>query len=173
MLKEENISKRSDEELKALFEKFDNDVKKRGRFRRLLLIRSQFYNILLRNGSQDELIVSHSKRRLESGRGDWFDRLVYFLSWNKKVGNNLSDEARKTLYGKYDRDMAERGRLNRLVLVLDQFGNVLLWNGSQDETISSHIQRRKDKGISNFIDCIVCKLLNKIESNHCRKSVGE
>lgn len=30
----------------------------------------------------------------------------------------------------------------RFLLVLDQMGNVLFWNGSQDETISSHIGRK-------------------------------
>lgn len=77
------------------------------------------------------------------------------------------------LFTKFDKDVKKRSRILRLLLCLDQFFNVLLWNGSQDETISSHIQRRKDKGTVTKIECLICKILNKIESSHCRKSIGE
>lgn len=43
------------------------------------------------------------------------------------------------LIEKFDNDMQKRTRLMRFLLVLDQMGNVIFWNGSQDETISSHI----------------------------------
>ena len=70
------------------------------------------------------------------------------------------------LYAKFDRDMEKRSRWERFTLVIDQLGNVLLLNGSQDETISSHIGRTgKHKWL--------CNILKKIQSNHCYKSRGE
>lgn len=77
------------------------------------------------------------------------------------------------LVEKFDRDVAKRSRFMRLILVLDQMGNVLLWNGSQDETISSHIGRRIEKGTATWFDKKLCCLLKRIESNHCNKSLGE
>lgn len=79
---------------------------------------------------------------------------------------------RKELFKKFDDDVAKRTRLMRFLLVIDQMGNVLFWNGSQDETVSSHIQRRIDKGIATWIDKKVCCLLKKLEQNHCEKSKG-
>jgi hypothetical protein len=77
------------------------------------------------------------------------------------------------LYEKFENDMKKRSRALRFLLSLDQMFNVLLWNGSQDETISSHIHRRKMKGIDNTFDNIVCWFLRKLESKHCIKSLGE
>lgn len=77
------------------------------------------------------------------------------------------------LIDKFDRDVAKRSRLMRLLLVLDQMGNVLLWNGSQDETISSHIGRRIEKGTATWFDKKLCFLLSKLDGNHCNKSLGE
>lgn len=61
----------------------------------------------------------------------------------------------------------------RFALVLDQMFNVLLWNGSQDETISSHIHRKQIGGRATWFDNLVCWFLKKIESKHCLKSLGE
>lgn len=61
----------------------------------------------------------------------------------------------------------------RLALAVDQFFNVLAWNGSQDETISSHIHRRKEKGVATRFDHVVCCVLSKLEYNHCYLSRGE
>jgi len=80
---------------------------------------------------------------------------------------------KQELYTKFDNDVTKRSRAMRFLLVLDQMFNVLLWNGSQDETISSHIHRRKAKGINNIFDDAVCCFLRKIESKHCLKSLGE
>jgi hypothetical protein len=80
---------------------------------------------------------------------------------------------KKDLYEKFDNDMKKRSRFMRFLLVSDQMFNVLLWNGSQDETISSHIHRRKSKSEDNFVDNIVCWFLRKLESKHCLKSLGE
>ena len=85
----------------------------------------------------------------------------------------MSENERVALYKKFDNDMTKRTRLMRFLLVLDQMFNVLLWNGSQDETISSHIHRRQEKGIASWFDNAVCCFLKKIESEHCLKSLGE
>ncbi len=77
------------------------------------------------------------------------------------------------LVEKFKRDVEKRSRLMRFLLVLDQMGNVLLWNGSQDETISSHIGRRVNDGTATWFDKRLCCLLKRIESNHCNKSLGE
>ena len=77
------------------------------------------------------------------------------------------------LYKKFDNDVAKRSRVMRFLLVLDQMFNVVLWNGSQDETISSHIHRKQEKGTATWFDNLVCCLLTKIESEHCLKSKGE
>lgn len=77
------------------------------------------------------------------------------------------------LIDKFNRDVAKRSRLMRLLLVLDQMGNVLLWNGSQDETISSHIGRRIENCTATWFDKKLCCLLKKLDNNHCVESRGE
>ena len=84
-----------------------------------------------------------------------------------------SKEELDTLFAKFDRDVQKRSRFMRFLLSLDQMGNVLFWNGSQDETISSHIHRRIENGKANWFDKKLCCLLKKLESNHCAKSLGE
>ena len=74
---------------------------------------------------------------------------------------------------KFENDMKKRSRFFRFLLVLDQMGNVLFWNGSQDETISSHIHRRIESGKAKWFDKKVCCLLKKLENNHCYESRGE
>lgn len=85
----------------------------------------------------------------------------------------MSDNDRVALYAKFDKDMKKRNRAMRFLLVLDQMFNVLLWNGSQDETISSHIHRRQLNGTATWLDKKICCLLKKLESEHCLKSLGE
>lgn len=77
------------------------------------------------------------------------------------------------LYAKFDHDMATRSRSNRLLLATDQWLNVVLLNGSQDETISSHIHRKQLAGTSTPTLDKLCCLLSKLEYNHCYKSRGE
>lgn len=77
------------------------------------------------------------------------------------------------LIKKFENDVAKRTRFMRFLLVLDQMGNVLFWNGSQDETISSHIGRRIESGKATWFDKKVCCFLKKLESEHCLKSEGE
>lgn len=84
-----------------------------------------------------------------------------------------TEEELNVLYNKFDNDVTKRSRVFRLLLVLDQFLNVLIWNGSQDETVSSHIGRKINNGTANLFEKKLCCLLKKIESNHCNKSLGE
>ena len=85
----------------------------------------------------------------------------------------MTIEEQKLLIEKFDRDVAKRSRLQRLLLVVDQFFAVLLWNASQDETVSSHIGRRIENGKATWFDKRLCCFLKRLESNHCNKSVGE
>lgn len=84
-----------------------------------------------------------------------------------------TDEELEVLFKKFDKDVKKRGRFFRFLLALDQMFNVLLWNGSQDETISSHIGRRIANGKANKFDNVLQKILQKIEKDHCKISVGE
>lgn len=80
---------------------------------------------------------------------------------------------KQELIAKFENDMVKRTRVMRFLLVLDQMFNVLLWNGSQDETISSHIGRRIESGKANWFDKRLCCLLKRLEHNHCNESLGE
>lgn len=82
-------------------------------------------------------------------------------------------EELNTLYAKFEKDMTKRTRFFRFLLALDQMGNVLFLNGSQDETISSHIGRKIENGTATWFDKKLCCFLKKIENNHCNKSLGE
>lgn len=77
------------------------------------------------------------------------------------------------LFAKFDRDIAKRSRFMRFLLSLDQMGNVLLLNGSQDETISSYTGRKIANGTGKWYDCLLCRFLNRFEKDHCNKSLGE
>lgn len=79
----------------------------------------------------------------------------------------------KELIKKFENDIKKRTRFMRFLLVLDQMGNVIFWNGSQDETISSHIGRRIEKGEATWFDKKLCCFLKRLEKNHCIKSKGE
>ena len=93
---------------------------------------------------------------------------------DKKIEDNQESRDRCTiLIEKFELDIEKRSRLNRFLLVLDQMFNVIFWNGSQDETISSHIHRRIESGKANWFDKKMCCLLKKLEDNHCAKSIGE
>lgn len=79
----------------------------------------------------------------------------------------------KDLVAKFEKDVEKRSRLNRIWLVLDQLCNVVFWNGSQDETVSSHIGRRIEEGKATWFDKKLCCFLKRLESNHCNRSIGE
>jgi hypothetical protein len=80
---------------------------------------------------------------------------------------------KQELFQKFDNDVAKRSRLHRCLLALDQMGNVLFMNGSQDETISSHIARKQVAGTATKINNLVCYFLRKLQQNHCIRSEGE
>ena len=80
---------------------------------------------------------------------------------------------KQDLVDKFKLDVSKRSRLMRFLLVLDQMCNVLFWNGSQDETVSSHIGRRISENKATWFDKKLCCLLKRLESNHCNKSLGE
>ena len=77
------------------------------------------------------------------------------------------------LIQKFENDVKKRSRLFRFLLVLDQMCNVIFWNGSQDETVSSHIGRRIQAGNATWFDKRLCCLLKRLEHNHCNESLGE
>lgn len=79
----------------------------------------------------------------------------------------------ESLIKKFKNDVQKRNRLMRFLLVFDQMLNVIFWNGSQDETISSHIGRRISEGKATWFDKKLCCLLKRLEDNHCNKSLGE
>ena len=74
---------------------------------------------------------------------------------------------------KFENDVKKRSRLMRFLLVFDQMLNVLFWNGSQDETVSSHIGRRIASNKATWFDKKLCCFLKKFEDNHCNLSIGE
>lgn len=79
----------------------------------------------------------------------------------------------KELIDKFENDVKKRSRAMRFLLVLDQMINVILWNGSQDETVSSHIGRRIEAGKAMWFERKLCCLLQWLETSHCIKSKGE
>jgi len=52
----------------------------------------------------------------------------------------------------------------RLLLVLDQLGNVVFFNGSQDETISSHIGRTGRPKV--LVDLVLYKDVIRLPQNN-------
>jgi len=85
----------------------------------------------------------------------------------------MDADVKKLLVEKFENDMKKRTWFFRILLVVDQLFNVILWNGSQDETISSHISRRMKNGKATWLDKSICWGLKKISSKHCKKSLGE
>ena len=77
------------------------------------------------------------------------------------------------LVKKFEVDMVDRTRMFRFILVIDQMFNVIWLNGSQDETISSHLARKRADGTITWFQSKVCSFLRKLESRHCLKSLGE
>ena len=57
----------------------------------------------------------------------------------------------------------------RIAVGFDQLGNVAA-NGHEDETISSRAARARDN--NRRWGCVLCKLLDTIDPDHCNKSKG-
>ena len=82
-------------------------------------------------------------------------------------------EYRKLSIIKFEADKKQLHYVIRLLLAIDQFCNVLLFNGSHNETISSSIGRLNKDNKANWIQRQICFILHYIESKHCEKSIGE
>ncbi|GAB3358085.1 hypothetical protein GCM10027395_00540 [Giesbergeria sinuosa] len=57
----------------------------------------------------------------------------------------------------------------KLAISKDQNANTA-FNGSEDETVSSRAARARDQG--SRWGCILCRLLDAIDPDHCNKSKG-
>jgi len=60
------------------------------------------------------------------------------------------------------------GYLARVFVALDQLANALT-GGDEDETISSRLGKDKVRG--RKVACVLCKLLDLIDPNHCEKAI--
>jgi hypothetical protein len=60
-------------------------------------------------------------------------------------------------------------RALRIALAYDRVGNAAT-GGTDTETISSRANRGTVEGNRGW--CLLCRLLDKLESGHCRKSAG-
>jgi len=56
----------------------------------------------------------------------------------------------------------------RLFVAVDQLVNVI-FGGEEDETVSSRIA--KDKARGRKFACVLCRILDWIDPNHCEKSI--
>ncbi len=85
----------------------------------------------------------------------------------------MTKEEKRILFKKFKNDVDKRSKLMRFALVVDQTLNVLFWNGSQDETVSSHIGRLEKQNKATWFDKKVCCFLRRLQHNHCKNSEGE
>lgn len=60
-------------------------------------------------------------------------------------------------------------RAPRIMLASDRLANAV-FGGSDRETISSRSYRGKNEGVRGW--CLLCRLLDAIDKNHCEKSEG-
>lgn len=65
--------------------------------------------------------------------------------------------------------LASPDRAWRIAIGVDQLVNVAA-NGHEDETISSRADRAREEG--RRWGCILCRLLDAIERDHCKKARG-
>ena len=56
----------------------------------------------------------------------------------------------------------------RILISIDQLANTIL-GGNEDETISSRAAKAKLQG--KRWGCVLCKLLDKFDENHCVESI--
>jgi len=89
---------------------------------------------------------------------------------NSYLYRNLSYTS---VLGTLDYIKSDKPYLLKILIASDQFLNVLLFNGSHKETISSNIARQIDSSIATKFQYSICKILRKLESKHCIKSLGE
>lgn len=60
------------------------------------------------------------------------------------------------------------GYLARVFVALDQLLNALL-GGDEDETMSSRLGKDARRG--RIVGCVLCKMLDLIDKNHCEKAI--
>ena len=70
-------------------------------------------------------------------------------------------------WAQFDEDIAKRSYGKRVALILTQAFNVIILNGSQDQTTSGHIAKKQYEGTSNIFLDFICLILRKIEARHC------
>ena len=135
---------------------FEYDIESISRLYRLFYAFSQILNVLF-GGSHNRTIQEEH----------------YRFSYVTRRVIDTSDESVPLLKCGYYEDTYSHSFIMRLLISLDQFFNVLFWNGSHKETISSNIGRKIEKNKHSKIDKVICICLRKIENRHCFKSVGE
>jgi len=85
----------------------------------------------------------------------------------------MTEEQQKLLIEKFDNDVKYIPYWFRLLIAIDQFLNVLILNGSHDETISSNIGRKIANKTNTKGELILCKILRLLQNKHCKKNIGE
>lgn len=71
---------------------------------------------------------------------------------------------------KAELSVVHAGYLHRLLIALDDFGNVAFLDGQDDETISSNTARMASK--HEFVGTVVSKALDLIQKNHGAKAIA-
>lgn len=68
--------------------------------------------------------------------------------------------------------MIREGRKNRFwrtLLALDQLLNVVVFNGDEDETVSSNAGKAALQG--RRWGCVLCRILDVFDRDHCTKAI--
>jgi DNA polymerase III delta prime subunit len=95
----------------------------------------------------------------------WFKRFaVLLLLWPVCVAASALSSALMLRAIIFNHDRAWRQAIS-----YDQLANAAT-GGSEDETISSRANRAESNG--RRWGCVLCRLLDKVEKDHCRKSAG-
>ena len=94
------------------------------------------------------------------------DRCVLWWASGGDIDMN-PDSKTLEIWNKFDNDIAKRRYGMRLLLAIDQFFNVLLLNGSQDQTLSGHIAKKQYESTDRWYHNLLCDILKRIESSHC------
>ena len=129
---------------------FQKDIAELSYFTRLGFAFSQILNAII-NGNHDLTLFENK-----------------FI--NSYLYRNLSYTS---ILGPLDYLESNKPYLLKILIAGDQFLNVLLFNGSHKETISSNIARQIDSSTATKFQYNICKVLRKLESKHCIKSLGE
>lgn len=66
--------------------------------------------------------------------------------------------------------LVDSPRFWRSAIAKDQAANAAVLNGNEDETISSRAARAAARG--DRWGCVLCRLLDKFDRDHCRDAAG-